>query len=122
MFARVLEDEAAPRNEVLDRLGNEHLRGTGEGAYAGTDHHAEASNVIAFDRDLACVQSRPYLDPERTDRRGDRRRAAHPACRPVERREEPIAHRLDLASAVPGDLRAHDLVVAGAYIAPAGIT
>ena len=56
-----------PATKILDGLGDEHLRGTGEGANAGADHHAEAGDVIALDRDLAGVQSRPYLDPERTD-------------------------------------------------------
>jgi hypothetical protein len=100
MLSGVLERDAGSGGEVLLRLRHEHLRGTGQGAHAGADHHAEASNVIALDRDLAGVQPRPYLDSERANGRGDRRRTPYPACWPVERREEPVAHRLDLTSAV----------------------
>lgn len=90
VFASLLEDEAAACNEVLHRLRHEHLRGTGEGTHPGTDHDAQTRDVIALERDLARVQSRPDLDTEGTDRVGDRSRAEDPTCRPVERHEETI--------------------------------
>ena len=59
--------------------------------------------------------------PSGRARLSDRGRRLHSTRRTVERREETVAHRLDLATAVPGDLAPHHLVVALPDLAPLAI-
>src|SRR3954452_23447984 len=52
------------------------------------------------------------LDPERLHPLGDRLRASHCTARPIERREETVAHLADLSPVEPSQLRTDDRVVA----------
>ena len=64
------------------------------------------------------VQSGPDLEPERRHRLRDCAGAANPRCRPVERREEPVARRVDLAAAEALELTSDDRVVTLDEVAP----
>src|SRR4029077_15867088 len=86
-----------------------------------TDRDRDAGDVIALQIDLAGVEARTDLDPERADLLGDRPRAVHAARRAFERREEPIAHRLHLATAMARELGTDDVVVSSAQRAPVSI-
>ena len=67
---------------------------------------------LSVDRlDLAGMDTGTNLDPERPHRPDDRSGAAHRAGRSVERREEPVARRVDLMTAEPREKRPHLRVV-----------
>src|SRR3990172_7522711 len=119
--AAALEDQSAPDDEVLHGLRNKHLRGTGEGTHAGPDRDGDPGDVGSVELDLTGVESTSDLDPERRHRPDDRPGEPDPAGGAVERYEEPVPHRLDLATAESTELSPHDPVVVLADLAPPGV-
>ena len=111
MLAGIFEGEPAPGDEVLHRLGDEHLRRSGRRADAGSDHHGDAADLPVDRLDLARVHARPNLDAERGDRVDDRPRAPDRPSRAVERGEEPVTRRVDLHAPIAGELATHAAVV-----------
>src|SRR4029079_5534066 len=87
------------------------LAGTRGGPDAGADVHGHAGHVVTADLALSGVQSRADLEAQSTHRIGDVGRAADAAGRPVERGQEAVAGRLDLAALVAAEVAPHEVVV-----------
>ena len=110
--AAVGEFEPGARDEVVDGLGHEHLARCGLGGDSLRDLNGDAANAIASDFNLARMHAGAGVEAERPERAHDRRRAADRARGAVERGERPVARRLELMAAEPGQLSANHLVVA----------
>src|SRR5262249_57085902 len=86
------------------------------------DVHGEASDVVAHDLDLTRVQPDAHLQAQLPSAVAYRLGAADRARRPVERREQSVADRLDLAAREAFELTADHGVVAREEIAPSTVT
>ena len=64
MLTDIFEAEATTRNQVLHRLGDQHLRRSSDRRDTGADRDAESTDVVALECDLPGMQTRPDLDPE----------------------------------------------------------
>jgi hypothetical protein len=60
--AAVVEGEAGPGDQVLDRARAQHLPRLGLGEDAGRDMHGDPAEVVADQLDLAGVQASPDLE------------------------------------------------------------
>ena len=89
--------EPATRSRTVDVTSTS--PGAGERRDARADVHRDAGDVVALQLDLAGVEPGAHLDAQRPRRRGDRVRARDRARRPVERGEDVVAARVDLAPA-----------------------
>jgi len=121
MLASVFEAESATGDEILHGLRDEHFGCTGSGSDARADGDGEPPDVVAVKLDLTRVQTSPHLKPKSPHPLHDGLRAIDSAGRTVERGEEPVAHRLDLAAAEPRELGADDAVVLLPELPPFGI-
>jgi hypothetical protein len=74
--------------------------------------HRDAGQIVPDNLDLARVQAAADRDPESSQRVTHRHGAADRPRGPVEGREEPVAGRIDLPSAVAGQDLAHRGVMA----------
>ena len=86
--------------------------GLGLGRNAGSDVDRDPGDLLADDLALAGVQAGADLEPELAYGGSDRLRAADCSDRPVEGGEEPVAGRVDLATAEAAELLADERVVA----------
>src|SRR5580658_7963028 len=82
----------------------------------------EASNIGAYQFDLASVNAGPNRDAEVTHRRTDRLSASDGPSGPVEYSNEAVAGCPDLATAERIELASRLLVMPGEQFAPCGIT
>ena len=101
--------------ELPHSVGHEHLAATRALHHArGQVHRGPEQLAVALDH-LACVEADPDLDAvlERGEIALDRQGACHGPAGGVEEHEEAVARRTDVATAVGGDLLAHDPVVLG---------
>src|SRR5688500_17091577 len=73
--------------------------------------HRDPTHVAVDEFDLASVNAASDLKSERLDGLTDREGALHCSRRPVERREEAVAERLDLFPAKSPDLTPNGFVV-----------
>src|SRR5262249_58605905 len=94
--ATVLELDARARDEVLDRLRDEHLSARREAGHAGADVHRQPGELLPHALALARVDPRADLEPQVWNALDDLAGARDRACRPVEAREEPVAGGVDL--------------------------
>ena len=78
------------------------------GGDAGAGMHGDAMRLSARQLDFPRVQSGPDLEAERAHRVADAAGAADRASRSVERREEAITGRVDLAPTECAQLTTHD--------------
>src|SRR6185503_6819249 len=98
--ASVLESKAGPRDKVLDGAGHQDLAGPGGRGDPRADVNREPGNLVTMQLDLARVEACAHVESERPDSLGHRAGASDGARRPVERREEAVAGRIDLAAPV----------------------
>ena len=109
--AVVFERDARTGDEVAHRGGHQHFAGTGQGSHARPDVHRDAGQLVANNLDLARMKAATNRDRESSQRVAHRDGAADRPRRPVEGREEPVAGRIDLPSAVAGQDLTHRGVV-----------
>src|SRR3954447_16157309 len=62
VHALLLEDEPGPRDEVLHRLRDQHLRGAGLRADPGADHDPHPSDLAVDRLELSVVDARADLE------------------------------------------------------------
>src|ERR1700687_5688079 len=67
MRASVLERQAEARHEIPDGPRHQHLTGTRKGCDPGADVDGQTTDVVAGELDLARVDARPSLKPQRPD-------------------------------------------------------
>ena len=108
VLATRLERQPGAGHQVPDGAGRQHLARAGQRRDPLPDVDGDPADVVADQLALAGVQARPDLQPERPDRLDDRARTADRPGRPVERRQEAVAGRLDLAAPEAGQLLPHD--------------
>src|SRR5262249_26868670 len=94
--AAVLELDPRPGDEDLDRARHEHLARLRARGDARARVHRDSGNLAVDDLALACVEAGAHVDAELANGFGNRTGTADRARRPVERREEPVARRVDL--------------------------
>ena len=121
MRAAIVEGDARAGHEVAHRPAHERLARAGERGDPRGDVDRHAAHVVAEQLRLARVHAGADLDAEPAHGARDRGGAPDRARRTVEHGEEPVAHRLDLATAVVGELLAHDAVVLVQELAPAAV-
>ena len=97
-------------------MRDEHLAGAGVGRDAGADIDGEPGDLALVELALADVDPDPRLQAERSDTVNDRLRRPDRACRAVERGEKPVARRVMLVPAEPGELPANERMVAGQQV------
>ena len=111
MEAAILERERAAHDGAEHRARHERLAWLGQAADARCDVHGHARHVVADQLALARVHADAELDAERArgtvDREGASQSSGRWACK---RRQEAVAHRLDLPAAELGDGRWRDLL------------
>jgi hypothetical protein len=112
--------QPGPADEILDGRRDQHLTRTRERSDPGAERNGQARNVSRFELNLAGVQARANLEPDRLLTFSDRQSAANSPSRPVERRQKAVSHRLDLGSAMSGELVSHDPAVQARAIRPSG--
>ena len=118
----ILELQTRARNEVAYGAGHEDLAGLRTCGDARADVHGDARNLPVRHLDLARVQSRSDLETKWPDRVHDRLRAADASRRPVERREEAVARRIDLTPVVAHQLATDRSVMLLEEVTPATVT
>src|SRR5207245_2205715 len=114
----ILEPKPRASDEVLDRAGDQDLSGARLRRDARAGVHGDPRDLAVEQFALARVQPCAHLEPELTNVRDDRLRAADRPRRPVEAREEAVAGRVDLPAAIPHELLAHGTVMAHEQLAP----
>jgi hypothetical protein len=99
VLAGVLEQQARAGHKPPNGVGNEHLGRRGGRCDPRANVHGDASDFAGDRVELPRVHPRPDLDPEIPYAFADRPGASHTTRRPVERREEPVARRVDFVPA-----------------------
>lgn len=121
MNVAILEAESGSRDEVPHRAGDEHLIGCRQRGHPRPDVNGDASKLLSDRLALAGMQPGTYLDSERANGVPDGARAADGPCGAIERRQEPVAGRVNLPSPEALDLSPHPGVEALEELAPAPI-
>jgi hypothetical protein len=121
VLAGILERESGAGDKILDGARDENLGRLSARRHTGTDVDRDAPDVVPVELDLAGVKPDAHVDTEIAHRARDGERAPDGPRRPVERRQEPVAKRLDLAPPVPGQRRAHKPVVVCKVLPPGSI-
>ena len=111
MRAHVLEGQVRAFEKCVGGRGNHHVIGAAEGHHAGRGVHGEPANVVADELHLAGMDADPDLEIQLPDRVADRAGALDGRSGAVERDEEAVAGRIDLATPVPPDVATDDAVV-----------
>jgi len=111
VLASVIELDAAPFNEILHHLRDEHFSRGGQRPYTGGDVDGQSSKVLASDLTFTRVQPHPKGDPELADRPCDGLRTPDGAGRSVEGGHKPVSRCVDLYSTKTMQLPTHGLVV-----------
>jgi len=83
--------------------------------------NSDSGDVVSMAFDLAGVEPDAYVDAEVSKLIANGRRAADAAAGSVERRQEPVAGRLDLASAESVELGANQAVMCCEQVPPTAI-
>src|SRR5262245_29488281 len=109
------------RHEVLDRAGNEDLAGLTQVGDPRPHVYRNAGDVVALHVALARVHAGANLEPERSDCRHHRERAANRASRTIEACQEPIPGRADLPPSVAFELAPYDRMMPAQEIAPGAV-
>ena len=111
-------DDPGPDEKSFHGLGDEHLCRSGEVADTFGDRDREPGDVVASEFDLAGMKPGPDVQSQRFGSDDDLRRAANGVRATVEGGEEPVAHRLDLATAVALEGGPDEGVVVVGQLAP----
>src|SRR6188474_556875 len=109
----VLEPEAARLGDRACHIRDEDLARSCRRHDARGLMHGHAADVVVDELDLAEVHARPHLQTVPMCKPLDRKRTAERLRRTVEGREEAVAGRLDLATAVALELRPRSHEVLG---------
>ena len=104
-----------------DRVGREHLTGTGRGLDALRSRDSDPADLLPGELCLSDMKARPDVQPELPHATDYRECAPHPRGWAPERGEEAIARRVDLPAAVPAQLFAYLRVVAGLQLSPPSV-
>src|SRR5579864_2589501 len=107
----VLEGDPAPRQEVLDRAGDQDLSPACKRRDSSSDVDSETAEIISTNLAFAGVDAGSEFDPQPAQGLGDRLDAPDRPGGTVEGDEKAVPHRLDLVSAEPSKLIAHDPVM-----------
>src|SRR5687767_12094944 len=113
---------ARPDDEIPHGARNEDLAGGGRRLDAFRDRNRETPDVVTDEVNLAGVHAGPDLESDPANAITYRAREVERASRCVEDREEPVAHRLDLASSEVPELPSNDHVVLIEQFLPARIS
>src|SRR5712691_1020689 len=121
MQTAVAEAQARASDEVAHRARHQRLAGFGHRGDARGDMHGNAADIVAFQLDLAGVESAAHADPKRLHHFGYRRGAAHGAGGAVEGGEKPVAEVFHFMPAKPRELLAHGFVMSIEQRAPLAV-
>src|SRR5215831_464611 len=119
MRATFLERQARACDEIPHGIGDEHLARTRQSSHACADVNGDATELLPNDLAFAGMAPGTYFDAERADARRDRLSAANGSGRAIERCEEAVARRVDLASTKARELSASQVVVTIQQVVPA---
>jgi hypothetical protein len=112
MLAAILELEPGASHEVGDGAGYEDFARPGQRRHALSDVNCDSTDILAAKLHLTGVQSSAYFDAESADSRADRLCASHGAGRAVEGRQDAIAGRVHLATAMAVEFPRDEFVMA----------
>src|SRR5205807_8938792 len=115
------EHDPGTGDEVANGAGDEHLPRAGRRRDPRAGVHGDAADLLLKQLALAGVQTRADVDSELAHPVADRKRGAHRPRGTVEAREEPVARRIDLASAKPLQLATDSIVVRFDQLMPAAV-
>ena len=121
MDAALPELKLRTRHEILNRAGNEHLAGEGRRRDARPDVHGDPGHLLADDLALARMNAGSDLDAEAPHAVADRAGATDSLRRPLERRKEAIAGRVEHATIEAIQLLVNEVVVAFHELPPAAV-
>jgi hypothetical protein len=121
MLAAVLEPESGSCDEIPDRARDEHLTGSGERRDTRADRHRDPRQLAVAHLALTGVNPDADLELEPPKGVADRGGSPNRSCGPIERREEAISGRVELAPVVAPELLADDRVVSLQQLTPARI-
>ena len=122
MRAVILERDARPGHQVLDRSGHQDLVRVGQRGHARSDVHGDATDLIAHELDLSGVCPGPDLEPDAVHRIHDGTGATDRPSGTVEGRQEPISRGVDLHTAERTELPPDETVVSFQELLPCLIT
>src|SRR5215475_7361157 len=121
MDSPVGELQTGAGNEVLHRARDQHLARPRMCRDAGANMHRDARKLVAHQLTLARVGARPHAEAQSTGALDDCSRAADCAGRTVEGSKDAITRSVDLATAEPGELKAHGGAVAFQQVSPSAV-
>src|SRR5947207_15395646 len=117
----VLELDPGAHHEILDRGGNEHLTCLGPPGHARSDVDGHPTDAAVATLALSAVKARTKLEAECLHVAEDLRGRLDRSCGAVERREDPVAGRVDDVALVALDLLANEAVVAIEDLSPGSV-
>ena len=112
MFASFREGDVGSSDEVLDRPRDEDLSGSGDRSNTGCDMNGQPTEVISSHFALSGMKPGPDLDAKHFDCFDNGASAPYCTGGSVERREEAVPRRLDLAAAEVSQLLPHQTIMA----------
>src|SRR5829696_6451245 len=119
MLSSVIKAEVRADEQILHRARHQHLTVTGERRNPGCDMYGQPSQIRPAHFDLPGVDAGADLEVQRTHRLDHGKGAPHRRERAVERREEAVPGRHDLAATEARQLAAAELVMLVEHILPA---
>src|SRR5262249_14901685 len=119
VFSSILESDARSGDEVHHRPGRQPLPRLRARADALADVDRQPPDVVTHRLDFARVEPDAHFQAQLAGAVPNGEPAANRTRGPVERREDPVAHRLDLVSAEARELSAGGGVVRVENVAPA---
>ena len=105
MLAPILEADARPGDEILDRPGHEYLARIGGRGDTSAHDDSQTARLAVDELALAGVDTRTRVDAETGYLGLNRLCAADCTRRPVEGREEAVPRGVDLGPAIAGQRR-----------------
>src|SRR5688572_15660093 len=121
MDAAIPELEARPRHQVFDRVGHQDLAALRQSGHARANVDGDPTQLGANHFALAGVDTGTNVEAKPSDALGHGARSADRTRRTVEGRQEAVTGGVDLASAIPRELAADDVVVRPEEVGPAAI-
>ena len=118
MLATSVKLQSRPGDEVRHRARDEHFTSSSERTYALTDMHSYAADVVVTKLHFARVKPCANFDAKWSHGFADRQRATHRARGTIERREDTIPGRVDLATAMTFELPGYEFVMAVEEVGP----
>jgi hypothetical protein len=109
MNAAVFEGETRPGHQIANRFGYDGFTGAGGGGDPGRDVNRDAADLIAFQVNLADMDTAAHGQTERRDRIVDRHRAPNRTRRTIKDADKAVPAVADFPAAKPLDLVARRL-------------